>query len=207
MPDGLQLAGALLVLSALGAIPVGYPPLLRVWSASREDHVRIIAAHRRSWAALNAGFVYATLLTAAGLAALAASREGDAGRTAALWGIAFIYAIAGTLWCAVLAIRTRSTPALQDTGAIEAPPAAPEILLHAATGAMFAAFVLITGAALAALGAVLLVAGGVAGPVAGICLIVGLAAIAIQLATGDFIPAVLYLPTVLVGVALLVGWT
>jgi hypothetical protein len=207
MADGLTIAGALLVASALGAIPVAYPPLLGVWSAAREDHVRVIAAHRRSWAFLNAGFLFATVVTAAGLAALAATLGGDPARTAALWGVAVAYAIAGVPWCAVVAIRSRTTPALFDLGAIDAPPAAPEVLLHAATGGLFAAFVLATAATLAVLGAVLLVAGGVAAPVAGVCAVVGVLAIAIQLATGDFIPAVLYVPTLAIGLALLAGWT
>jgi hypothetical protein len=191
----------------LGAVPVAYPPLLRVWSASREDHVRIVAAHRRSWAFLNAGFMFATLLTTAGLAALAAGLAGDGARTAALWGVTVAYAIAGALWCAVLAIRTRTTPALLDLGAIEAPPAAPEVLLGAVTGGLFGAFVLATGAALVVLGAVLLGAGGVAAPVAAFSVIVGALAIGLQVATGDFIPATLYLPTLLMGIALLAGWT
>jgi hypothetical protein len=207
MHDGLDLAGALLLVSALGAIPVAYPPLLSVWSASREDAVRIVARHRRAWAFLNAGFAFATLVTTAGLAALAASLDGDAVRTAALWGVALVYAIVGTLWCAVVAIRTRTTPALLDVGAIEGPPAATEVLLHAATGGMFSAFVLGTAAALVALGGVLLLAGGVAPLVAGTSVVVGALAIVLQLATGDFIPATLYLPTILLGLALLAGWT
>ena len=57
------------------------------------------------------------------------------------------------------------------------------------------------------LGAVLVQTGGVAAPVAAIAVIVGAIAIAVQVATGDFIPAILYLPTLLIGIALLTGWT
>lgn len=207
MRDGLVLSGLLLAVGPLlGAIPVAYPPLLGVWSASREAHVRIVAAHRRAWASLNAGFCLATVSSAAGLAALAASLEGDPARTAALWAVTVAYAVAGTLWCAVLAIRTRATPALLDLGAIDAPAAAPEVLLHAATGALFATFVLATGTALVALGGVLLAAGGVAWPVAVFCMVIGALALVFQMGTGDVVPAILYLPTMLIGIALTAGW-
>ena len=72
---------------------------------------------------------------------------------------------------------------------------------------MFAAFVVATCAALTVLGVTLLVTGGVAAPVAIATLVVGIATAAWLLAAGDVIPAVLYLPTLLVGVALLAGWT
>ena len=208
MRDGLEIAGLLLVVAPLlGAIPVAYPPLLGAWSASREAHVRMVAAHRRAWALLNAGFCLATLGSTAGLAALAMSLEGDPTRTAALWSITVVYAVAGALWCAVLSIRTRATPALLDLGLVDAPAAVPEALLKAVTGALFATFVLATGAALVALGGILLAAGGVAWPAAVLSMAVGAVAIGVQLSTGDVVPAVLYLPTMLIGIALLAGWT
>jgi hypothetical protein len=207
MRDGLIVAGALLVVGPLlGAVPVAYPPLLRVWSASREDHIAIVAAHRRAWWLLNAGFVLATVSTTGGLAALASSL-GDEAQRAAVAAVAVVYAVAGALWCVVLAIRARTTPLLGDLGAADEPPAPAEVLLGAATGGMFAAFVLVTGAVLIALGLVLVVAGGVAPLVAWLAVGIAMAVIASQLATGDAIPAVLYLPTLLVGVALLAGWT
>ena len=85
MPDSITAAGVLLALGPLvGAIPVANPSLLRVWSASRDEHLAIIGAHRVAWAALNLGFGLATIATAAGLAVLALAADPDTARAAAL---------------------------------------------------------------------------------------------------------------------------
>jgi hypothetical protein len=208
MPDPTTLAGVLLVLGpVVGAIPVAYPPLLRVWSMPREDHARTIAAHRTGWRLLNGGFVLATVSTAGGLSVLARPLAGENPASASLVAaLAVVYAIAGALWCTVLAIRSVATPALVDLGLVDAPPREAERLLHAATGGGFAAFVLVTGVALVALGAGLALTGAVAAPVGWLAALVAGIAVVGELATGDTIPAVLYLPTMLIGLALLAGW-
>ncbi len=66
---------------------------------------------------------------------------------------------------------------------------------------------LVTAAALVVIGLALVGGGGVAAAVAWLAVITGIAAIAILLRTGDLIPALLYPCTVLIGVALLAGWT
>jgi hypothetical protein len=204
--DAVAVAAWLLVAGPLvGAIPVANPALLRVWSASREDHLAIVGAHRRAWALLNAGFVLATVATTAGLAVLAGALGDDPARGAALVTGAVAYAIGGAQWCAVLAIRTRATPALADLVAAGAGTEPAEGLLGAATGGLFASFVLATSAALVVLGTTLLLGGGVAPVAAGSAVLVGALAIGVLLATGDVVPAVLYLPTVAVGAALLLG--
>jgi len=208
MPDQQTTAGWLLLVGPLlGAIPVAYPPLLGIWTTTREIHLRTVGAHRRAWALLNAGFGLATLTTAIGLALLAGGRW--AGRETAAWSIAaaILYAAGGILWVAVLAIRTRTTPALADLVAdgIDAGPA--ETLLGAATGGLFGAFVVLTGIALVVLGGGMLMTGGLAAPVAVITAITGVLVIAWLVAAGDVIPAVVYVPTMLVGLALLMGWS
>ncbi len=85
-------------------------------------------------------------------------------RRAVLAAAAVIYAIAGTLWCAVVAIRTRTTPALAEMVEAGTPTEPAETLLGAAIGGLFAAFTLLTGAALVALGVALALGGGVAAP-------------------------------------------
>jgi hypothetical protein len=209
MRDPLVLAGALLVLAPLiGLVPVGYPPLFPAWTATREGHITLVGAHRRAWRLLNAGFCLATIGTAAGLAALAVALPPDvAGRNAAVGALALAYAMAGVPWLAVLAIRARSTPALDDLGASAGPADHAEILLGAATGGLFAAFVLATGPVLVVLGVVLAATGTVAAPVAWLATLVAAVATGSQLVTGDTVPAVLYPPTMLVGIALLAGWT
>jgi hypothetical protein len=208
MADGVTVAGALLVAGPLiGAVPVANPSIVRIWSMSRIDHIRTVGAHRRAWAWLNAGFLLATVTTAGGLAILPVALTGDAARSAVLTGLAVAYAIGGALWGAVLAIRTRTTPALADLVAADVATEPAEGLIGAAVGGLFAAFVLLTGIVLAALGLTLVLAGGVSLPVAVVAVAVSLLVLAAQLATGDAIPAVLYLPTMLIGIALLAGWT
>lgn len=208
MPDALVVAGVLLVASPIvGLVPVGYPPLIPVWSASRERHIAIVGAHRRAWHLLNGGFGVATVGTAGGLVALAAALGADPGLAATVAALAVAYAIAGSFWGAVLAVRARVTPALDDLGAPDAPAGPAETLLAAATGGLFGAFVLATGPVLIALGAVLALTGTVAAPVAWPAALIAAVATGSQLVHGDSIPAVLYLPTLLIGVGLLAGWT
>jgi hypothetical protein len=206
--ESITAAGVLLLVGPLiGAIPIANPSLLRVWTASREEHLATIGAHRGAWAALNIGFGLATISTVGGLAVLAQTGGADGARGAALTAVAIAYAVGGTLWCAVLAVRARTTPALADLVRDARPTEPGEALLGAAQGGLFAAFVVLTCAALMGLGLALLTAGGVAAPVALATVLVGVGVAAWLLLSGDVIPAVLYMPTVLIGVALLAGWT
>jgi hypothetical protein len=201
-------AGVLLVLGPIiGVIPVANPSLLRVWTASREEHLATVGAHRVAWAALNVGFGLATISTVAGLAVLALTAGPDGARGAALTAVAIAYGVGGALWCAMLAVRARTTPALADLVRDSRPTEPGEALLGAAQGGLFAGFVVLTCAALTGLGLSLLTGGGVAGLVAVATVLVGVGVAVWLLVSGDVIPAVLYLPTVLIGVALLAGWT
>jgi hypothetical protein len=185
----------------LGLIPVGHPALVRIWSMPRDEFVATVAAHRVAWTWLNTGFALASIATAAGLLALSATTPGRA-TSAALLACTGGYGIGAVLWCAVLAIRTHTTPLQADLGAGHLDlPGTP--LLDAAITGLFQAFVLITALSLACLGAVLLIAGPNPAWVAAAVLLTGAGATAWLLRTGDLIPAVLYLPTVLVGVTLL----
>jgi hypothetical protein len=205
-PDVRTLAGLLLALGpVIGLIPVANPSLIRIWSASREDHLATVGDHRVAWAWLNAGFVLATVATAIGLAMLPAVLDAEPGLAAALTAIALTYAIGGGLWCAVLAIRTRTTPTLADLVATGITTEPGESLLGAANGGLFAAFILLTATALVGLGVTLTLSDDAA-PVALVSVVVGVLAVALQVRTGDLIPATLYLPTLLLGIALLVGW-
>lgn len=208
MADGLTVAAALLVsCPVVGAIGVSSPALLRAWTAPRDEHLAIVGAHRRAWALANAGFTLATVGTAAGLAVLAGAVDTDEGPRAVLTAAAVVYAIAGALWCAVLAIRNRTTPTLADMVAAGTPTEPAETLLGSATGGLFAAFTLATGAALIALGLTLALGGGVAAPVAWLATLIAALAVGRFVTSGDVIPAVLYFPTLLVGLALLLGWS
>jgi hypothetical protein len=209
MPDALTVGAILLVAGpVLGTLGLASDPgLYRVWTAPREEHLAIVRARRRSWRLANLGFVVATILTAAGLVIVAGALDTGAGDRAGLLAIAVAYALAGGLWCAVVAIRDRTTPLLADLVAAERPTEPAEALLGGAIGGLFWMFALVTSVALVALGLQLAVGGGVAVPVAGLAVLVGAVALAVLLRTGDLIPAVLYVPTLVLGIALLVGWT
>ena len=207
MTDGITVAALLLVIGpAVGGVGASSPALFRVWSASREEHLATILAHRRAWTSINAGFVVATLMTAAGLIVLAGSLDVADGPRAILAAAAVVYAIAGALWCSVLAIRTRTTPALAEMVAAGTPTEPAETLLGATLGGLFAAFVLTTGAALLTAGIGLALGGGVAAPAAWFAIVVAVVAIVGFLVSGDLVPAVLYPPTLMIGLALLLGW-
>jgi hypothetical protein len=207
MSDVLVLAGALLVAGpAIATVCLSYRPLWRVWTVPREEHLAIVAAHRLAWTIANVGFTAATVLTAGGLVLLAESVDVDARSKAILMVGAVAYAIAGTLWCAVLAIRTRTTPALAALVAAGTPTEPAETLIGALIGGLYSAFMLTTGVALVAIGLTLAQAGGVGGPVTWLATLIAALAVARFVTSGDVIPAVIYVPTVLVGIALLLGW-
>jgi hypothetical protein len=202
--DGVAIAGWLLVAGTiLGLAPVGNPSLLRVWLVPRAEHIAMVGAHRRAWHVLNAGFAAATVATTAGLAVMAVVISTGDTALAALVAGTTAYAIGGTLWCVVLAMRSRVTPAL--VGRPDADPAA--TLLAEAQSGLFAGFVLATAVALVMIGIALVIGGQVSVVAAAAAVIVGVLAFGIQLATGDLVPAVLYLPTLAIGIALLAGWT
>jgi hypothetical protein len=208
MPDVLALAGALMVAGpAIGTVCLSYPPLWRVWTVPREEHLALVAGHRRAWAMANVGFTAATVLTAGGLVLLAESVDVDARSKAILMGGAVAYAIAGALWCAVLAIRTRTTPALAALVAAGSPTEPAETLIGSATGGLYSAFMLTSGIALAVIGSALALGGGVAAPAAWAATILAAVALAGFFALDGFLPAAIYLPTLIVGLALILGWT
>ena len=208
MSDDLGLAAGLLVAGpVIGALCLTYPPFFRVWLVGREEHLAMVAAHPLAWRMVNAGFVVATVLTTAGLGVLVGS-PGLADRPRAILaaGVA-AYAIGGSLWCVVLAVRNRTTPQLAAMVAAGRPTEPAESLLGAALGGLFAAFVWTTSLAVLAVVAALAMGGAVGLPVAAISAVVAAIALGSQILTRDTIPAVLYVPTLLLGLALLAGWT
>jgi hypothetical protein len=206
--DGVTVGAWLLVAGpVVGTICLFYPPLFRIWTAPREQHLALAAAHRFAWTMANVGFTVATVATAGGLVVLATSADVDSGWRAVLSAGAVAYTVAGTLWCAGLAIRTRLTPALAALVAAGKPTEPAEGLIGSATGGLFASFFVTTGLALTAIGLALALGGGVAVPVALLATLVSVLALAGFVAFDDMLPAVLYLPTLLIGIALLLGWS
>ena len=81
-----------------------------------------------------------------------------------------------------------------------------EDIAGATLGGLFAAFVLTTGAALLTAGIGLALGGAVAAPVAWFSILVAVVAVVGTFVSGDVVPAVLYPPTLLIGLALLLDW-
>ena len=208
MTDGLTVAAVLLVVGPVaGGLGLSNPALFRVWFLPRDEHLALVRAHRRTWVVINVGFIVATTVTAGGLGVFASTVDASEGARAILAADAVVYAMAGVLWCVVLAIRARTTPALAEMVAAGTPTEPAEAILGASLGGLFAAFTLATAAALVVLGFTLAVSGGIAAPVAWLATLNSAVVIAAFMATGDAVPAVLYVPTLLVGLALLLGWS
>src|SRR3990170_6120787 len=208
MNDSLTVAATLLVVGPIvGTAGLARPALFRAWTAPREEHLALVRAHRRDWALANAGFTTATVATAAGLALLAEAVTPGAGPTAVLVAATAAYAIAGALWCAVVAVRDRTTPALAEMVAAGTPTEPAQTLIGAAIGGLFAAFMLVTRASLVAIGLTLTRSGGVAAPVAWLATLIAAGAFVGSIPPREVIPAVIYLPTFFIGLALLFGWS
>ncbi len=208
MTDSITVAAALLVAGpAIATVCLMDPPLWRVWTVPREQHLALVAAHRLAWTMANVGFTSATVLTAAGLVILAGSLDIANGPKAILLAGSIAYAIAGTLWCAGQAIRTRLTPALAALVAAGTPTEPAETLLGAVTGGLYSAFMLTTGLALVAIGLTLVAGGGIAAPAAWTVTLLAVGALAGFFAFHGFLPAAIYAPTLLIGLALLLGWS
>lgn len=205
MPDAQASAAILLVAGPLiGVLGFYDRALYTIWTAPRAEFLAIIARHRRGWIALNVGFGVATLTTTVGLALVVASIRVEATVQAWLALAVGAYAFGGGMWFAVLAIRTRTAPLLATMAATGRSAEPADAILDAASGALFAAYVLLTGLALTGLG-VGLVIGGVVAPVGALVALIGVACVVWLVRTGDIIPAVLYVPTTVLGVALLLG--
>ena len=208
MTDDIRLAAALLVAGpVIATLCLTYPPFFRVWLVGRDEHLAMVAAHPMAWRMVNLGFVVATVLTAAGLGVLAGRLDLADVPAGILASAAVAYAIGGVMWCIVLTVRNRTTPQLAAMVAADRPTEPAESLLGAALGGIFAGFVWTTGLAILAVSAALAMGGSVGLPVAAIAALVALVALGGQLVTGDTIPAILYVPTLLLGIALLGGWT
>ncbi len=208
MTDDIRLAAALLVAGpVIGALCLMYPPFFRVWMVGREEHLAMVAAHPLAWRRDNLGFVVATALTSGGLGILVGRLDLTDAPRAILGAAVVAYAIGGVLWCVVLAIRNRTTPQLAAMVAAGRSTEPAESLVGAALGGLFAAFVWTTSLAILVITAALALGGSVGLPVAALAGLATISALASQILTGDTIPAVLYVPTLLLGLALRAGWT
>ena len=165
MPDDLMVAAILLVAGpAIGTVCLFYPPFWRVWTVGRGRSISPSwppTAWPGRWP--TSGSPPRPSSRPAGSSSCR-SVQADARSSAILIAGAVAYAIAGTLWCAVLAIRTRTTPALAALVAAGTPTEPAETLVGSVTGGLFASFLMTTGLALVVIGATAGVERGGRGP-------------------------------------------
>ena len=198
---GLFLTTAVVVGFALLAPTARLPATL--WTGSDEVALPLIAQHPLTWRLANLGFAIATALTTAGLWILS-DAVGDVDGAPVIAGAA-LYTLASALWLITLLLRLLSVPSVAAgfvaTGSID--PA--HVPLARLAGALFVGFIYLSAAALVAVGAGL-VDGGVISPVFGwISVVVGVGTMGGMIVLGDMLPAIVYLPTGLIGFALLMG--
>jgi len=201
--SGGWLTGWLLLAGGVFLIAAGTPSLTRVWTSPQEIALPLIAQHARAWRAATIGFAVGTVATAAGLLTLPES-VGEMGVTLA-WAAAGGYALGAVLWLISLVVRLSVTPIKASgfvaTGVID-PVYAP---LDRLGGGLFAAFTLIAGVSVVAVGGAILLGGSLPALAGWFAVVIGLVVVGGYLALGDMPPFVLYLPTTVVGIALLLS--
>ena len=173
---------------------------------ARDDHVRTVGANRRAWALLNAGFGFATVLTATGLWILAAAEDPGqrhARRALISRGWHTRSAVLSGWPCSPFGRGPRQPWPTSTRAASDPEPA--ETLVGSATSGLFNGFVVLTSAALVVLGGHLGSPGASRSRSPASSASVGLGCLGWLAVAGDVIPAVLYLPTLVLGISLLAG--
>jgi hypothetical protein len=204
--DGSRLAGLLLtsagvigVLLELPTAPLG----ARLWTGPHESRLHAIAGHPRAWRSANIGFVITAVLTVAGLF-LAADALGPKGAGLAL-AAAAAFVPAATLWLVALGVRLVLTPGV--AAAFVTGTEVPGWYVGASRleDATYPIFLVASGACVMALGGAVLAGGVIAAVLGWVVLGLGAVAVAGYLALGDMLPEIIFLPTTIIGIALLGG--
>lgn len=204
--DGLQVGGLLLagggVLLVLLVGPTAFVSPA-IWNGPPEVALRLISEHALLWRVANIGFALATIVTAAGLF-LAPGLVGDRGASIA-WVSAVLYLLAAAPWLLMLAIRLAITPDVADGFVAEGTVDPAWVPLDRLSEALFPAFILIASGSIFALGAAVVDGGSLGVPLGWACLIAGFAIGGSFVVIGDTLPAFVYLPTTVVGIAVLLS--
>jgi hypothetical protein len=203
---GEHLAGLLLAGAGLAGVllvgPTAFVPAA-IWTGPEEASLRLIAKHRLIWRAANVGFAIATVMTAAGLFVLPPA-VGDGGTSLAL-AAAVAFVLAGALWLVALSIRLAITPSVA-AGFVADGSVEPDFEPLARLGhAAYLGFIFIGGAAVVGLGGAILLGGALSAFVGWTCVVAGGVIVGGYLVFGDMLPAAVYVPTVVVGVAVLLA--
>jgi len=203
--DSSHLAGWLLVVGSVTfGIGAGNPYLVRAWTAPRQTFLAIVAGHPAAWRFSHVLFIGGAVMTSAGLAALVVVLPDGWPRSLALTG-AVAFAIGTVFWISSLIYRLAVIPtsarAFAETGTVDASVAA----LDRLNAGLFAAFIVIAFAGLAAIGISITAGGPIPGLLGwGTAAFSGLCVAGLVLA-GDMPPFTVYLAPLAFGIAVLVG--
>lgn len=196
------MAGWLLVVGSLSFIVAAFNPVLGpVWSAPQDVELRLIHDAATAWTITNVLFAIATVLTAAGIW-FVPERIDARGRSIAR-AATVVYLIAATSWLVSLTFRLTVTPAAATTFVASGSMDPTYVLLSRWALGLFSAFTYLAGGALVALGVALVVVRAMSAVVAWFAILIGLTIAVGYAVFGDMPPFVAYLPTGLIGLALL----
>jgi hypothetical protein len=197
-----SVAGRLLVLgSVLFIVGAANPALGAVWSAPPETQLRLIHDAATAWTATNILFLVGTVLTATGLW-FVPERVGNGGLMLAR-AVAVVYLIGATTWLASLVFRLTVTPqaasALVASGSMDPT----FVILNLWADGLFGAFTYIAGGCLVALGVAGLLGRALSAFACWFAIVIGVVVAVGYAIAGDMPPFVAYLPTGLLGIAML----
>lgn len=195
------MVGWLLVTGALAFIVGAANPVLgSVWSAPQDVQLRLVHDAATAWTVTNVLFFIGTTLTAAGLWFVP---ERVGGRWSAVArAAAVVYLLAATAWLASLTFRLAVTPDAAATLAATGSMDPTYVLMARWASGLFGAFTYLAGGSLIALGIALLVGRALPALAGAFAIVIGLAIALGYAIVGDMPPFVAYLPTGLLGVAM-----
>jgi hypothetical protein len=195
-------AGWLLVAGAVAFIVgAANPALGAVWSAPQDVQLRLIHDAATAWTITNVLFFIATALTAAGLWFVperVRGRWSTVARAASL-----VYLLAAMAWVASLTFRLTVTPDAAATFAATGSMDPAYVLMARWASGLFGAFTYLAGGSLIALGGALIVGRALPALAGAFAILIGVAIALGYAILGDMPPFVAYLPTGLLGVAML----
>jgi hypothetical protein len=193
---------SLVVGSVLFGIGAGNPYLMRAWTAPQPEFLRIVSSRPGAWRLTSLSFIAATVLVAAGFAAVPGLLADDGARALATEG-AVAFGIAAVLWTVALlhrlAVAAPAARTFVETGRID-PAGEP---LDRLMGACFKAFIIVGLAGVGAVGIALAIGGlvpalvGWGAAALSVLLVLGL------LASGDMPPFTVYIAPLVFGIAIL----
>jgi cellulose synthase/poly-beta-1,6-N-acetylglucosamine synthase-like glycosyltransferase len=199
---GAPVAGRLLALgSALFILGAANPALFAVWSAPVETQLRLIHDAETAWIVTNVLFLAGTVLTAAGLW-LTPDRVGNGGLTVARVA-SVAYLIGATSWLASLVFRLTVTPhvasSFVNSGSIDST----YTIVNLWAVGLFGAFTYLAGGSLVTVGVAVILGRAVPAYTAWFAIVIGAGMVVGYAIAGDMPPFVAYLPTGLLGIALM----